>query len=265
MKKEDLIEMARDPRYIPGIYNYCDYWCERCPFTSRCLNYQSQEKDGISDGNDVSSREFWDKLADNFRLAKEMILEQAEELGIDLTETDMAEADLEESRSRRDAEAHNLSVWSREYMTTVDTWFKEKEAAFQRRGDALIREHEMGLSGHNPEKEVMDLKDCVDVVRWYQCQINVKLVRALMQEEQRDDAEDGFPSDSDGSAKVALIGIDRSITAWIEMCEQFPDERDGIIDVLVLLDRIRKRTERDFPRARSFIRPGFDTEPASPF
>ena len=143
--------------------------------------------------------------------------------------------------------------------------FKDKETAFQRRGDALIREHEMGLSGHNPEREVMDLKNCVDVVRWYQCQINVKLVRALMQEEQQDDGEDGFPSDSDGSAKVGLIGIDRSIAAWIEMCEQFPDERDGIIDVLVLLDRIRKRTEQDFPRARSFVRPGFDTEPASPF
>ena len=26
-------------RYIDGIYNYCDYWCARCAFTSRCRNY----------------------------------------------------------------------------------------------------------------------------------------------------------------------------------------------------------------------------------
>ncbi len=22
--------------FIPGIHNYCDRWCERCPFSSRC-------------------------------------------------------------------------------------------------------------------------------------------------------------------------------------------------------------------------------------
>jgi len=32
-------EMARDPRFVPGIYNYCDQWCQRCALTSRCMNY----------------------------------------------------------------------------------------------------------------------------------------------------------------------------------------------------------------------------------
>ena len=26
-------------RFITGIYNYCDYWCERCHFTRQCRNY----------------------------------------------------------------------------------------------------------------------------------------------------------------------------------------------------------------------------------
>ena len=26
-------------RFITGIYNYCDYWCARCPLTQRCRNY----------------------------------------------------------------------------------------------------------------------------------------------------------------------------------------------------------------------------------
>lgn len=26
-------------RFISGIYNYCDYWCERCAFTRRCRNF----------------------------------------------------------------------------------------------------------------------------------------------------------------------------------------------------------------------------------
>ena len=33
MNKEKLIKEARNPKYISGIYNYCDRWCERCQFT----------------------------------------------------------------------------------------------------------------------------------------------------------------------------------------------------------------------------------------
>ena len=30
--------MKKD-RFITGIFNYCDYWCERCAFTRRCRNF----------------------------------------------------------------------------------------------------------------------------------------------------------------------------------------------------------------------------------
>ena len=36
MNADDLLELAEDPRFIEGIYNYCDRWCERCAFTERC-------------------------------------------------------------------------------------------------------------------------------------------------------------------------------------------------------------------------------------
>ena len=31
-------------KYIPGIYNYCDYWCERCAFTKRCRNFMTDRE-----------------------------------------------------------------------------------------------------------------------------------------------------------------------------------------------------------------------------
>ena len=34
-----LVVRAKDPRLIPGVYNYCDGRCPRCPFTQRCLTY----------------------------------------------------------------------------------------------------------------------------------------------------------------------------------------------------------------------------------
>ena len=37
-----LIELARDPTFIPLVYNYCDMWCERCRLTGRCLLFAAQ-------------------------------------------------------------------------------------------------------------------------------------------------------------------------------------------------------------------------------
>ena len=67
-----------------------------------------------------------------------------------------------------------------------------------------------------------------------------------------------FPRDSDGSAKVALIGIDRSISAWGEMIKHFQDQDDKIVDIIAHLNGLRERTEIEFPKARAFVRPGFD-------
>ncbi len=75
---------------------------------------------------------------------------------------------------------------------------------------------------------------------------------------------DEFPKDSDGSAKVALIAMDRSIAAWGELHRHFPDAEDDILDLLAHLDRLRRHAEQEFPAARAFVRPGFDdTEDSS--
>lgn len=49
MSKDDVKRLARRPGLIAGIYNYCDRWCERCPFTARCMNCAMQEEDSILD------------------------------------------------------------------------------------------------------------------------------------------------------------------------------------------------------------------------
>jgi hypothetical protein len=61
-----------------------------------------------------------------------------------------------------------------------------------------------------------------------------------------------------GSAKVALAAIDRSVAAWARLRERLDGETDAILDLLVRLERLRRATEREFPQARAFKRPGFD-------
>ena len=67
-----------------------------------------------------------------------------------------------------------------------------------------------------------------------------------------------MPKDSDGSIKVALIAIDRSLSAWRIMQMEFPERTASIADLLIALGGLRQATERAFPEARDFIRPGFD-------
>ena len=73
--------------------------------------------------------------------------------------------------------------------------------------------------------------------------------------------DDPVQNDSNGSAKIALVAIDRSIAAWGVLYAQLPDLEDSILDILSHLERLRKALERAKPQARQFVRPGFDTEP----
>jgi hypothetical protein len=53
--------------------------------------------------------------------------------------------------------------------------------------------------------------------------------------------------------------MDPSISAWLRMKEFFPEKTGNILTMLVHRDRLRRAAEKEFPNARSFVRPGFDT------
>lgn len=67
MKKERLTQIVQNPNLIPGVYNYCDRWCERCPLTSRCANFAFSEEHFSSPGDqDTENARFWQKLHEVF-------------------------------------------------------------------------------------------------------------------------------------------------------------------------------------------------------
>ena len=71
----------------------------------------------------------------------------------------------------------------------------------------------------DPRGEYAELSEFVDVIRWYQHFIYVKLSRAIgsraNEELETDEEMRAFPKDSEGSAKIALIAMDRSIAALV--------------------------------------------------
>ncbi len=260
MNKEELKKLAANSNHIAGIYNYCDRWCERCAFTARCLNYQmSEEKFSDPESKDIDNAAFWEKLAETFQETLSLLKEMAEEQGIDL---DSIEVDSEADRRdifEKDTVVHMTLHLSNNYIDTVDEWF-DNDIYYV--GNA---ENEAKVEAYTAQIDAMSegdtsmLKDSVEVIRWYQHQIYVKLRRALSSaQDETFEEENDFPKDSDGSAKVALIGIDRSISAWGNVLEYFPWQKERLLEIIAGLKRLCQMVEAEFPDARAFLRPGFD-------
>lgn len=268
MKTKDILELAGDPRFISGIYNYCDRWCERCQFTSRCFLYaQEQASADDTEANDIKNEAFWEKLTSIFKQTSELLKMMAAEQGIDLDSLDREEVKAPKRTRGAKSRSHELSRSAKRYSHLVNDWF---ESQFPRIEQALGAGDPDGLPlvDFDHQERVERVGDAVEVIRWYQFQIAVKIMRGLM----RDDDEDeemgesttlARRKDSDGSVKVALMGIERSIGAWGRLSEEFPDQTRAIMPLLVHLERLRKMTELSFPNARNFIRPGFDEAPDS--
>jgi hypothetical protein len=251
--RQTLIDLVDNPNFISGIYNYCDRWCERCPFSSRCLVYatEKEDDDGDPQTRDIRNEAFWRKLASIFAETQQMMATWAEEAGIDLSQVD-EDAVAQSEKRRSDAAQDEHAIAARDYASAVSNWFTEFDQVI----DAT------DLKPNENETEEMDqIEDAREVIHWYQYQIAVKLMRALSsrsnEAEWLDEADDAA-RDSDGSAKVALIGIDRSISAWRLMQICLPERADSIILLILELERLRQKTELRFPHARDFIRPGFD-------
>ena len=253
--RRTLTELVGNPDLISGIYNYCDRWCERCPFTSRCLVYatEKEDEDESPESRDITNEAFWQKLGSIFQEAQEMIASWADEAGVDLTKID-EERGAQREKRHTDAARHPLALAGKEYAGAVTEWFTELSQTITS-SDVAAEETDLALSEQ--------FQDASEVIHWYQYQIAVKTMRSLSSRSREKDPtewepDEPYPKDSDGSAKVALVGIDRSINAWhsIQLC--LPEKAGCIIPLILRLEQLRQRTEREFPDARDFIRPGFD-------
>jgi hypothetical protein len=246
VNRDKFKKLAGEKRSIPGIYNYCDRWCERCPQTSRCLNFSMlQEEFSDPESQDIRNEAFWKKLSGIFAETLELLKESAKERGIELETLDSAN-DTEKLRANDEAaESHVICRASKNYSRMVQDWFSGKERLFFDTG---------ALSNEEP-----NLEEAIEVIRWYQYFIAAKVMRAARGKiDEEEEREDEFPSDSDGSAKIALIAIDRSIAAWAVIRHYVAEDADGVMDIIAFLDGLGQAVEKTFPGARSFIRPGFD-------
>ena len=249
---------------ISGIHNWCDRWCERCPFVSRCA-VGVADAALSSEAKDMNNEAFWKALSDSFAKAFVMLDEAAKANGIDINS--FSEEELEESRrdweeTSEQADKHPICQLGMDYIKAGREWLESD--AVKHKLEGAIREVEMGIrSIADGEREGLEIQECLEVIQWYLHFIYVKSHRALTEIADADDYDFELPPSErshNGTAKIALISVERSLNAWALLMDMMPGEEDAILSILAMLQRLQRMLQAEFPEAQSFIRPGFDTE-----
>lgn len=255
----------RNPRFIPGIYNYCDRWCERCEFSHRCAQFAMRSHDRPDDPRtrDNENRKFWEALDSAPARGAAAIKTKrrtAKPQPASAATIEAAAAHEKHLDRRARALGQRESNAALTYSHMVDEWFNnELRLPLQHVRNLECRVEKGLVSVASAKGELVRLNDCVEVIRWYQAFIYVKVCRAFMSlVEEQDDRSPAAVRDSSGSAKAALIATERSLAAWVAMRGMFPEETDSMLEILIHLDRLRRSVQRKFPKAKSFKRPGFD-------
>ena len=148
----------------------------------------------------------------------------------------------------------------KQYQKTVMPFVEKSEGIVDKTRELVSHLH-MGIT---TEEEVVhtvaNIGDCFEIIQWYLFFIDAKLQRALRGKLEDDgwEEENGFQKDSDGSAKVALIAIDRSMGAWKGLYSAMPACEDTALAALSLLSQLKQKALEEFPKAMEFKRAGFD-------
>lgn len=246
---------------IPGIYNHCDAWCERCLFTSRCRSFQIQSDTGLAKPMNAGP-DLVRQLTDALNLTKQYIdnlSRTSEQAGPDAP-TDPHKQALETAvvSGPTNAGKHIITELANAYLSQTGVWFNNEKSLLEQAGKQQLRAVELGLC---TEQEAMPmlyaLKDAWEMIRWYRTLIPVKAQSALRA--LTDPADDvKLNTYHLGKAKLVLVSIDRSLLAWQTLLLHYPEKTDDLLDLLALLSRLRRKMETLFPNARGFQRPGLD-------
>ena len=228
---------------IDFISAYCDRWCERCAFTSRCSAYAVKAALAMCDGDFAAAIELAVGAPPSRHDAQERTAPAELLAACNPTEQELAAIgqEMEEREERID-----------ESPLTTDAMVMATLAG------ACLGKHREPLEAHHDRR----VRGAFEIASWDCHLIGAKVHRALSGQDEADyddlDDTDPIQNDWNGSAKVALISMDRSIAAWNTIAVATADADAAAM--VQRLQALRLAVERKFPDARKFVRPGFDEE-----
>jgi hypothetical protein len=219
--------------FIVDVYNYCDRWCEACPLTSRCRLFADvAEMEASLDPTLKPVADAPPLPEDALPPPPRWMQELLHEIN-DAAQATISDEEWERLKPRISPAHESIEARAHDYFSRAHAWVRTQD-----------------------EPVLGDPGDPRAVINWFHSLIPAKVHRALV------GLADGWdfdgPPDHDGSAKVALIGIDRSHEACLDAIACALATAEDMRPLIDDLEWLRGELERVFPRARAFVRPAFD-------
>ena len=233
----ELLTLADDPTLIKGIYTMCDQWCAHCGATAQCLAYRCDPAAMLMAGSTGAADRYgpparlFDRLMTEHHLAAAEGRRVPAEIEIVLSGD---RARIQRIFSLRDP----LERLGGHYMMTAEAYLTTRAVDVRPVGAAC--------AGPTP----------IEVFTWFHSLVPARIFRAIVSEMEARDGADGRHEDALATAKMALVGLDRSLEALTSLATEGDDPR---LELLAsLLRRLGPAVERRFRGARRYLRPGLD-------
>jgi len=226
-----FLEIARDPRIIPGVHHYCDEWCDYCALTSRCLGFRCTREHRRAHGRGAADP--------TFQTMEEAVQFTRELSAIEGTPTDELEMLIAGGEAAASlCTTHTLANLAMEYAIRA-AQFLTTAAAPEPATDPV--------PGSPPPYEV---------VQWFHVRIYLKITRALVAQRNTEQGRLDRREDANGCARLTLVAVERSRAALLALAA--PAGEVGIHSLIALLDGIEQSIDEQFPEARRYVRLGLD-------
>ena len=233
---------------IPGVYNYCDAWCERCIFQLRCAVFRDRVV--MQAHMDVERHASPAAGVDATPAAGPATTSASPTPSLTSQALDEADVNLDDDieqweTRRRKREVDPLYLHAREYADLARAMLPALRQDIEATGDPL-------------------LQACLEAIQWHLYAIPVKVRRALgsLHDPIFENEDDPVQTDYNGTAKLVRLMMAESRRAWEALLQSAGRRYPGrIAEMAERLGALDVGIANRFPLAMEFVRPGFDEQP----
>ena len=263
----------REERFISGVYNYCDRWCEKCRFNDRCRVYESEralmERHEILGEDPEDPKVMMQDVSSTFEHTIELLHKMADEMGVDL---ESAPEPPRPRRRRAKLSENPLVARTEQWLDRLEPLLDVVRDDIPRLGgelaNSLFREDDEARVEARGQ-EILDslgaVRDAYELLCRYRYFIVVKMTRAVGP---LDAVEKSSPEmaafsrdDARGTAKLLDESIGKAVRALWTIAEFHRPWFDTAVPLATEGEAIRLQMGETIPDFASFHRPGFDDEP----
>lgn len=238
--KEKYGDMSR---FEPGIYNYCDRWCERCNESDKCILYYDEQQARsryLSEGKGPDSLESaFEMVKEIFEETRKMIEMSAQEKGLDLDLNNLPETEDDEEDFWRQA-SKLLPV--------------QKVRQFSQKAHEYVEEIEQEMRKY--PFLIDKLEEDYQIFIHYYLLLNPKMRRALSSrleyEQRKGDFKDWAKQDLGKTSQLVFKCIKKCHQSLKNFLDLKKEDVDEIMELLIWLKEVEQGFRKEVTLPSTF-------------